>query len=74
MEDTFSRDTVPPERRPPVDPVRPRRRIPTFGRRPSHLKHHRGGRGVRWRRLVYLTATLVMLAALTMRLIQELTR
>jgi hypothetical protein len=48
--------------------------IPTFDRRPTHPKHHHGGRAARWRRLLYLTATLVMLAALTVRLVQELTR
>jgi hypothetical protein len=75
MEDTFPRDIVPPERRPPVDPVQPGTLpIPTFDRRPTHPKHHHGGRAARWRRLLYLTATLVMLAALTVRLVQELTR
>jgi hypothetical protein len=48
--------------------------LPTFDRRPTHPKHHHRGRGARWRRLLYLTATLVMLAALTVRLVQELTR
>lgn len=75
MEDAFSGDTVPPERRPPVDPAQPGTpTIPTFDRRPTHPKHHRGGRAARWRRLLYLTATLVLLAALTVRLIQELNR
>jgi hypothetical protein len=42
---------------------------PTTRRRPP--RHH-GGRAVRWRRLFFLTATLAMLAALTVRLVQEL--
>ncbi len=44
----------------------PRMRIPT------HPRRQHGGRAARWRRLFFLTATLVMLAALIVRLVQEL--